>query len=320
MEPIITATLVDNSEDDLEGVHELLRQQAQELEQIRWQVQNAAVAEVVPNDIESPPHQFYRGQDTSDNPKPCSSYMNSGRKKCIFSIAVVAIIIVGIVVGVVVASNNGQPIQQTQSPPTTTSQDTEQVTQTPPPTTPQYTEQDTQQTLSLPTQSPPAQSTMSPSLQSLTELLSSVSLDGGTALQTPLTPQYNALNWLAGNANLDSYSNERKIQRYVLATLYYSTNGDAWKNNTGWLGDGDECEWWHDAEGQFCVDGAVVELDLYSNNLIRTIPVELALLSNSVGKCLPISKLMHFHFYPSLTCMDKHLCFYFDRGSNVPPK
>lgn len=41
-------------------------------------------------------------------------------------------------------------------------------------------------------------------LPGLTELLSSVSLDGGAALQTPSSPQNKALNWLAGNAHLDA--------------------------------------------------------------------------------------------------------------------
>jgi len=46
----------------------------------------------------------------------------------------------------------------------------------------------------------------------LTALLASVSLDGGTALQTPLTPQNEALKWLAENTNLDTSSDEQKIQ------------------------------------------------------------------------------------------------------------
>jgi hypothetical protein len=273
MDRIITATLVENNEDDLEGVHEQLRNYEQQLERMRRERENVAIAEVVPNDIESPPHEFYHGQDTSDNPKPCSSSMNSGRKKWILAIVVIAIIIVGIVVGVVVASSNGQPIQQAQSPPPTAPQDTGQV-----------------------------------ALQDLAELLSSISLDGGTALQTPSTPQYNALNWLAGNANLDGYSNQRKIQRYVLATLYYSTNGDAWVNNAGWLGDDNECEWWNEAYGPFCVDSAVVELDLHSNNLVGTIPVELALLSTSVGKFVLLLTFILVIFKPVGPIVVSSLC------------
>jgi hypothetical protein len=121
-------------------------------------------------------------------------------------------------------------------------------------------------------------------------LLSSLSFDNGTALQTPSTPQNNALVWLANNTNLDTYSDEKKIQRYVLAVLYYSTNGTDWLNKDGWLSNGDECDWYNLADGSFCINGSVVELDFYDvdtkkgNNLVGTIPNELALLSHSLGK------------------------------------
>jgi hypothetical protein len=126
-------------------------------------------------------------------------------------------------------------------------------------------------------------------------LLSSVSFDNGAALQTPSTPQNNALLWLSNNANLDIYSDERKIQRYVLAVFYYSAAGSNWHNNIGWLSDGDECDWWHNfTDVSFCDEnGAVVEFFFsdvntdMGNNLVGTIPNELALLSDSVGEfCL----------------------------------
>ena len=41
-----------------------------QLEQMRRERENVAIAEVIPNDIESPPHESYHGQDTSDNRKP----------------------------------------------------------------------------------------------------------------------------------------------------------------------------------------------------------------------------------------------------------
>jgi Leucine-rich repeat (LRR) protein len=114
-----------------------------------------------------------------------------------------------------------------------------------------------------------------------------VSPDGGTALATPLTPQNRAVNWLANNTNLDSYSDKRKIQRYTLGVLYYSTNGDSWRNNNGWLTDANECNWSNGADGLFCDEnGAIFELDLYDgsgNNLVGTIPIELTLLSDSVA-------------------------------------
>jgi hypothetical protein len=107
-----------------------------------------------------------------------------------------------------------------------------------------------------------------------------VSFDNGTALQTPLTPQNNALNWLANNnTNLDSYSNAKKIQRYALATLFFSTNGASWNDNSTWMSDEDECLWYNSGLS-VCTNGSVEVLDLLSNNLVGTIPNELALLTN----------------------------------------
>jgi Leucine-rich repeat (LRR) protein len=141
-----------------------------------------------------------------------------------------------------------------------------------------------------PTQPPTTPPTLPPTsatLPDLIELLSLVSPDGGTALATPLTPQNRAVNWLANNTNLDSYSDKRKIQRYTLGVLYYSTNGDSWRNNNGWLTDANECNWSNGADGLFCDEnGAIFELDLYDgsgNNLVGTIPIELTLLSDSVA-------------------------------------
>lgn len=121
---------------------------------------------------------------------------------------------------------------------------------------------------------------------SLVEMLSTVSMDSGEALSTPSTAQNEALNWLASNGNLESYSDEIKIQRHVLATLYYSTNGDSWTNNTGWLSDSDECGWYNGAAGgELCSSqGLVVGLDLSKNNLTGNIPAEVGLLSSSLGE------------------------------------
>lgn len=120
----------------------------------------------------------------------------------------------------------------------------------------------------------------------LTDKISSVSPDGGVALQDSSTPQNDALTWLVNNTFLNMYSFEKKIQRYVLATLYYSTNGNNWRHNTLWLTDDDECGWYTQADQSLCAGGAIMELDLYvsaSNNLVGTIPNEIALLSNSLG-------------------------------------
>jgi hypothetical protein len=117
-------------------------------------------------------------------------------------------------------------------------------------------------------------------LKELESLLISVSFDNGTALQNQSTPQNNALNWLANNnTNLDTYSNVTKIQRYALATLFYSTNGISWGGKDEWMSNSNECLWYNNGLS-VCTNGSVETLSLELNNLIGTIPNELALLSN----------------------------------------
>jgi hypothetical protein len=117
-------------------------------------------------------------------------------------------------------------------------------------------------------------------LKELEGLLSSVSLDNGTALRTASTPQNDALNWLANNnTNLNLYSNATKIQRYALATLFFSTNGTSWYEKDEWMSNSNECLWYNNGSS-LCTHGSVERLDLWGNNLVGTIPDELALLSN----------------------------------------
>lgn len=121
---------------------------------------------------------------------------------------------------------------------------------------------------------------------SLQQLVETNSLDGGTALNDTDSPQYQALTWLEGNANLDEYPDWKRIQRYVLMVLYYSTNGDEWGDNIGWASDEDECSWLsHETTGPVCNEsGRYLSITLLENKLNGMLPLELALLSDSLCK------------------------------------
>jgi hypothetical protein len=133
--------------------------------------------------------------------------------------------------------------------------------------------------------------TKTPITQDLSDLITSASSDGGVALATPSTPQNMALEWLAVNPNLAKYTDQQKIQRYALATLYYSTKGDSWASNDFWLSNADACgKWYHyeSAAGYMAVDctsnGTVSSLKLRDNGLQGTIPPEIGMLSDSLSK------------------------------------
>lgn len=75
--------------------------------------------------------------------------------------------------------------------------------------------------------------------------------------------------------NLPSYSDKEKIQRYTLATFYYSTNGDGWNSKDKWLSDADKCLWGLVS----CTDSSAQSLSLGVNNLAGAIPAEIGLLT-----------------------------------------
>jgi hypothetical protein len=275
---LVEAQIIHSTEvGDYRQVREQLERQQKQLDEMQRRQENVVVGQVLVaenNRDEEEGHHvgsnneekgYNAGSNNEEVPSPpnnASCSCDGTQRKVMIAVALVLVVVVAVVVGSVVAIFllRSQDDSKDKAP----------------------TVGDT-----VPTTLPTAIS----ELQDLTKLLSSVSPDGGAALQTPWTPQYNALNWLVGNSNLDRYSDERKIQRYVLATLYYSTNGDYWLVNTGWMSDSNECEWHIDASDfahsteTFCIDGAVVKLILLENNLVGNIPAEVSLLSKSLREC-----------------------------------
>jgi hypothetical protein len=61
------------------------------------------------------------------------------------------------------------------------------------------------------------------------------------------TPEAQAVEWLQDDPGISTYTNLEALQRYALATLYYSTGGENWINNDGWLDyNVAECDWFTD--------------------------------------------------------------------------
>ena len=113
--------------------------------------------------------------------------------------------------------------------------------------------------------------------------------------ENPSSPQSMALEWAKSDSQTTMYPEDRVVQRYALATLYYATNGSGWNSSTGWVTDLNECLW--HTSGSSCNEtGHFTSLRLDWNNLKGTLPVDILLLStltnlaleyNSIGSSIP---------------------------------
>lgn len=110
-------------------------------------------------------------------------------------------------------------------------------------------------------------------------------------LETPGTPQYHAVQWLA---NVDGAKlragDPYLVQRYALAVLFYSTSGTEkhvkpvgnWKDQGSWMTSSGFCSWLGvecemDPQGPtFNGNGVVTALNLSHNGLAGSLPSELA--------------------------------------------
>ena len=89
----------------------------------------------------------------------------------------------------------------------------------------------------------------------------------------PSAPQVQAYQWLMDDPSIDIYPQWQQVQRMALATLYFSTNGPAWKEHSStWTSyDLSECQWFPQA----CdANGKIRRLLLSDNNLDGTLPAE----------------------------------------------
>jgi hypothetical protein len=223
-----------------------------------------------------PPESSTADRNQSEAPSKSSGnwWSNSSVKKKRFivlgGLAVLLIVILAIAIPVS-RNNNSSPSSEPDSPQTGTGQGG------PPPDDPDAPR---------PSLSPEDEETR----QDIKGMLSSISADGGIALNTQNSAQDLALTWLMTNAYLDDYSDDKLIQRYVLATLYYATNGARWKDKWGWLTDADECspDGWFQSKGaleeSLCNEnGNLIQLKLMFNRMDGALPEELGLLSGSLG-------------------------------------
>ena len=108
------------------------------------------------------------------------------------------------------------------------------------------------------------------------------------AFRDPASPQSKAFEWLSNDPAFLQYTGDRKLQRFALATLYYSTGGQEWSGQERWLSyNSDECQWYFSSFSIYtspgacmAAGGALKSLVLENNNMTGTLPPELALLTD----------------------------------------
>jgi hypothetical protein len=119
-------------------------------------------------------------------------------------------------------------------------------------------------------------------------------------IQQPESSHFQAYEWIIRDPNFFNYNSDRVIQRWVLALFAMglsssSDNTAQQKQSTNslppplqtWVQYTDECTWFHSKvdSDTLCNDqGQYVRIDLRSLNLFGTLPSEISLLSNSLGK------------------------------------
>lgn len=110
----------------------------------------------------------------------------------------------------------------------------------------------------------------------------------GNALDLPDSPQSQAFQWLILEDDcvlfaINSTDSVFLKERYVLAVLYFATNGPQWSADRGFLSKEHHCSWGiqsqYGYEGVGCRNGFVSDLVLSNNNLEGMLPPELSSLT-----------------------------------------
>ena len=119
--------------------------------------------------------------------------------------------------------------------------------------------------------------------QDVESVIRSVAIQGGAEFSDPNSYQSRALEWMQQNAHIDQFSTAQIVQRYALASIFFSTNSRSnaqtggvvspWFISTGWVTDDEECVWY----GISCnpYDGSVRSIDLVRTFLPAVAPSNL---------------------------------------------
>lgn len=143
-----------------------------------------------------------------------------------------------------------------------------------------------------PIPSPPPTTEAQALERDIIELVSSLSPSTAESVQDKSSSQYRAVLWMVDDVQENSWSLEGSqnqiIQRFSLATFFYNTLGDQWRENDGWLETSlTECDW----SGLSCVGNGFADatgfrrlqsFDMFDNRVDGALPHEISFLSNLI--------------------------------------
>ena len=102
--------------------------------------------------------------------------------------------------------------------------------------------------------------------EAVMDLLGPISPD----LDDPSTPAGEAAEWiLNGDPAMPDPCRDPDavVDRFALATFYYSTGGEQWRNNDAWLSEEDACDWF----GVRCDGDTIVELNMGKSSQVKEV-------------------------------------------------
>ena len=136
---------------------------------------------------------------------------------------------------------------------------------------------------SLNTPSPTSSPSVSPAPTSTFERLFGLisAYSGRAVLDDSTTPQSQAFQWIIGDFDSSGgWPDETILERYALASIFYSTNGGRWLTVTDFLLQRSYCDW----QGVECASNngndVITSLSLPSENMDGTLPREIGLLTS----------------------------------------
>jgi hypothetical protein len=130
-------------------------------------------------------------------------------------------------------------------------------------------------------------------LHDLIQIIESVSPTSLLALEGLSSAQLRAVDWLSQDPDYFTYSVERIVQRWAMAVVYYSLGAEMWTIPESrrslqapavfsWE---HECQWFSTKNKDICDgDYRIIGIHLDNKGLTGTIPAEVALLQDSLGK------------------------------------